>query len=216
MPAGNCPECRNLVALSATRCPQCGNRNFLIRTNSFLVICSSCDGVGGRYVVEDGEKTTKKECSKCKGKGYNSEFYTVDARNPKDVEYYFSEAKERKSYNDEIKKEALNEERLRDAKFAAEADYRIKKRIQDDKLKKEAKERLKKNTQENIGCTIGLAFTTWLLIGMGGCIYIHNKYNKPGDDAFLVYIKEATYAALAVLAIGILITIFTAIKGYKK
>jgi hypothetical protein len=228
MPAGACPECGNLVALSATRCPRCGNRQFLKRTKSYFVICSQCDGAGTKYDVVNF-KITEQQCAGCSGTGVRSEYQTYDCRDPDEAEYIISEANRSKDLEPQVRKEALSEEKLRDAKFGAEASLRLKKWIEGGELKKVARKR----AGGQIITAIKLALLFYVIVGFGGCNVrmfnsmdstISQHYSSTNAHAFIdkwwgigltAYMEEAVYASLIVIALGLFVAVLTVIIPRK-
>jgi hypothetical protein len=87
MSVGNCPECNNVVAQSAKNCTNCGNRNFVVQTDSFVEICNACDGGGRKYSHADA-KLIEKDCGQCAGNGYVYQVFNVDCRDAGDMNHY--------------------------------------------------------------------------------------------------------------------------------
>ena len=86
MPIGPCPECKNPVALSAKKCPQCGNRDFAVDSGfTSEASCFNCCGTKSVPINRGSGKSafiSHEECSSCKGTGKLIKRYSYDVRNP--------------------------------------------------------------------------------------------------------------------------------------
>lgn len=95
MSTGSCPECGNLVAESARKCPNCGNRDFVLRTDTFADVCKKCKGSGQRFFHVD--HTIKHEnCLNCAGKGWVYTSFTHDCRDFDEWDHLWNLARNRR------------------------------------------------------------------------------------------------------------------------
>ena len=179
MPTGECPECKKAVALSAKSCPNCGNRDFRVKTgNKLFVRCRNCSGHG---------------CSICSRKGYTLSNQTVDVRDTAEL----SGAARNAERDNQRLLGYLQSERKEATKKLEEAE---RKRIHS--------EREKASKRPGTILRLGFLFAllAFLVVGVGGCL-VRIMIKNPSDPDYDRYFPSISWSREGVVILALIIGI---------
>ena len=209
MSVGNCPECSNVVAESAKNCPNCGNRNFIVQTDSYIEICKGCSGSGRVYSHAD-TKLIVNDCGQCSGNGYGYQAFNVDCRNSHDTAHYRQLVKKYQGQEgdifDAINDQAMNETFSdRGGQLRSETRKTAELSFWSDKTLRESAtvDRTREEAMSSFGRSFKTAFTVWLVVGFGGCfVRILSTGGNDSNGPFKAYIFEGVIAGILVVALA--------------
>lgn len=198
--SGPCPVCGRTVASSAESCPNCGNRDFVVKTGRRLRYVCKCEGLG---TTDSGDI-----CPNCKGEGLIYVQQKADSRNDG---WAYKQAK------DNERTQKLDEEKLR--KAVDNRAKRIEQRRQNEaQLSKWQRDKNLQSAWETAAGAfiMSLGLVIYVTVGFVGCLVRIQSDITAGHQA---YTKEAVYSAGTVISIGVLIAVISlsaGIYGYWK
>lgn len=220
MSTGSCPECRNVVAQSAKSCPNCGNRNFVVQTDSFVEICKACDG-GGRQYSHSDAKLIEKDCGRCAGNGYVYQAFNVDCRDADEMsrcrnlvrKYQQDEGQVFDAINNQAPNQTFAD---RGGQLRSETKQTAELHFWSDKTLRasDASNRIREEAVSQFGKSFKTAFTAWFVIGLGGCVArsfskslnepldIHGDHGAALAAPFKAFLFKGIFAAVIVIAIA--------------
>ena|SRR6266478_7809174 len=179
MPTGECPECKKIVALSAKSCPNCGNRDFRVKTNNRLFLrCRNCSGHG---------------CSACSRKGYTLSDQKVDVRDPAKLAGAALTA--------EQENQRLLDYLQSDRKKASQ-------KLEEEERQRVQSEQEQANKRPGTILRLGFlfAFLGFLILGVGGCI-VRIVITDPRDPHYDLNSLFNSWTREAVIIPGLIIII---------